>query len=117
MPSLAAAGPTAALLLFFDWILPAFASRTERRPTPFLTGFLVYLSLLLEVPPSVTGPDESLRVSATTVAARLAQKREGAQMVGDFAPGVGSELSQLSTGLLLPDAVHRIFQEGQVLVA
>ena len=48
---------------------------------------------------------------------RLAQKREGAQMVGDFAPGVGSELSQLSTGLLLPDAVHRIFQEGQVLVA
>ena len=40
----------------FDWILM----------------MKVYLSLLLEVPPSVTGPDESLRVTATTVAARLA---------------------------------------------
>ena len=38
-------------------------------------------------------------------------------MAGDFAPGVGSELSQLSTGLLLPDAVNRIFQEGQVTMA
>jgi len=29
-------------------------------------------------------------------------------------PKVQDTLSQLSTGLLLPDAVHRIFEEGQV---